>query len=840
MKVSYQWVKEYTKVPSDRKQLIDKIGSQLGAIEDVDDLSERYKRIYIVKVVSVKKHPNSDHLKICEVDDGGQVKNVHRLSNKLVQVVCGAPNVRADMRAVWIPPGSVVPSSVKKEPFILEAREIRGEVSNGMLASPMELGIGDNHDGLLEITEPIRPGKLFSDVYYLDDVVIDIENKMFTHRPDCFGILGVAREIAGIQNIAFTSPKWYLAPEKPNLSKGLSIKAINKIPKLVPRFMVAVMEGVKVQPSPIHFQTYLSRVGVRPINNIVDVTNYIMLLTGQPLHAYDYDKLKALDPKQKEPSLIVRLPEKNEKIKLLNGQEFTPSKDTMMIAGSSRAIGVAGVMGGAETEVDEGTTNIVLECATFDMYSIRRASMSLGLFTDAVTRFNKGQSPFQNDRVLYKTIELINEISKRKSAVSCLVDDNNLRAKAQPSVTVPRKLIDDVLGVALNVEAIKTLLKNVEFDVSSDASNIKVTPPFWRTDVTIPEDVVEEVGRLYGLEKLPVKLPKREILPVKRDGLLDLKSDIRNFLASKGASEVLSYSFVSASLIEKADQSAKEAFEINNARSPDSQYYRLSILPSLLEKVHPNIKAGFDHFALFEINPIHIKGHLDKSTKLPTEDYRFAMVVAADNQYAGQNYKGAAFYEVRKYVDNLLSHFEIKFVLEPIGDYQATDARLKTCLMPFESTRTVLVKTISGEFLGVVGELTISVRSEFKLPKFVAGAELSVEQILKYKTTKPDYEVLPRFPFVEQDICLKVPNNCDYQSITGLMVEVIDDKLGSNVSYKLEPVDMYQSDKDLSHKQVTLRLKIASFDKTMTAEEVNDLLDQVAAKAKLKFKAVRI
>jgi phenylalanyl-tRNA synthetase beta subunit len=260
----------------------------------------------------------------------------------------------------------------------------------------------------------------------------------------------------------------------------------------------------------------------------------------------------------------------------------------------------------------------------------------------------------------------------------------------------------------------------------------------------------------------------------------------------------------------------------------------------LLDKIHLNIKAGFDHFTLFEINPIHIKDHLDEGSKLPIEDYRLGMVAAADNQFVTQNYQGAAYYEIRKYADNLLSHFGIKFVIEPLGNYQAKDTRLITCLAPFEPARTALVKTPSGDLLGVIGEFSAAVRSEFKLPKFTAGAELSVEQILKYKTAKPNYEVLPRFPSVEQDICLRVSAECDYRGLNELMTETIDDKLGTSVRYTLEPLDIYQSDKDPSHKQVTLRLDIASFDKTMTAEEVNDLLDQIASQAKLKFKAVRI
>ncbi|HXE09858.1 MAG TPA: phenylalanine--tRNA ligase subunit beta, partial [Verrucomicrobiae bacterium] len=395
MKISFNKIRyagEHSDVPdlaSDGlDKLVERIGAQLGAVEEVIPYGNRFDGVIVVKVVECEKHPDADKLSLCRVDDGGVVKGVERDGDSLVQVVCGAPNVRAGILAAWLPPGAVVPSTRDKEPFVLEVRDFRGKTSNGMLASLKELGIGDDHEGILEVDADANPGTTFTEAYRAEgEVVIDIENKMFTHRPDCFGLMGVTREVAGIQQKSFKSPAWYVVEPKFPEPEGeaLPLKVTNELPKLVPRFTTIAMSDVKVGPSPGWLQIVLSELGIRPINNIVDFTNFWMLETGQPLHAYDYDKLKALSGG--EPHIVIRKPHKGEKIKLLNGKEIVPHADAIMIATDKQLIGVGGIMGGSETEVDVHTRNIVLECANFDMYSVRRTSMTHGLFTDAVTRF---------------------------------------------------------------------------------------------------------------------------------------------------------------------------------------------------------------------------------------------------------------------------------------------------------------------------------------------------------------------------------------------------------------------------------------------------------------------
>lgn len=838
-------------------QLVEIIGTKLGAVEEVNNVGEKYQGIIIAKVVSCSKHPDADKLSVCLIDDGGAVKDVKRDDQKLVQVVCGAPNVREGMLVAWLPPGTTLPASFEKEPLVLESRDIRGVISNGMLASAAELGISDDHSGILEIEREAtiikkdptidqndhvaaihnyeslpkyHPGDNFSEVFQLNDYIIDIENKMFTHRPDCFGMLGVAREIAGITGQNFVSPKVYLNPRTiVNDDNGLQVAITNELPELVPRFMAQVFENIEVRQSPIWLQTYLSRVGLRPINTIVDITNYFMLQTGQPMHAYDYDKVKALSGG--EAAIMIRYPNPGEKIKLLNGKEIEPRPEAIMIATDKQLIGLGGVMGGSETEVDENTKNIILECANFDMYSIRRTSMEHGLFTDAVTRFSKGQSPLQCDRVMAWAQD---DIICYAAGSPGNVYDVKGALKTPPEISINREFINSRLGLDLSVEEMSDLLTNVEFAVFAKSDELLITAPFWRTDIEIKEDIVEEVGRLYGFGKLPMELPKRSIKPTKRDELFDLKTKIRERLSQAGANEVLTYSFVHGDLLAKAGQDPKDAFQLSNALSPDLQYYRISLIPSLLDKVHPNLKAGIDEFAIFEINKGQNKVHAAAAKDVvPDEVQILSLVYAAADKAAHP--AGAAYYQAQKYLTALFGAFGIRPVYAPLEKdpgYPITQ--------PFDHTRSALVTdSISGTFIGMVGEFRGSVRRNLKLPVYSAGFELTLEGLME-ATSGQKYVTMPKFPSVQQDISLKVASDLNYQELVDFVWSELAKIQPAKTLPTLSPVDIYGRPDDPSHKQITLRLKIAAFDRTLKAEEVNNSLDQVAAAAHEKFGAERL
>ncbi len=813
-----------------------KIGTQLGAIEETVHLGDAYKGIIIVRVVSVADHPDADRLHICKIDDAGKVASVERDEKGFVQVVCGAPNVHRNMLAAWLPPESTVPESFWKEPFVLSTREIRGQKSNGMLASPKELGLGDNHSGILEIDGDHTPGTDFAEAFGLkDDIVIDIENKMFTHRPDCFGFLGIARELSGIQNLSFKSPDWYVTdPFFPAMeSDQLSLTFSNELPGLVPRFTLVPLTDVAVGPSPVWLQVELAKVGIRSINNIVDYTNYFMIETAQPLHAYDYDKVKALSVDDKA-TIVVRNPKPEEKITLLNGKTIQPRPDAIMIATDKQLIGVGGIMGGADTEVDDSTKNIILECGTFDMYSVRRTAMEHGLFTDALTRFNKGQSPLQNRTVLAKITSEIKKSPGGKVA-GPIVDDNHLdqviqaRQSIYPIVRVAADFINDRLGLSLAAIEMKRILENVEFKVDIDRSDLIVHAPFWRTDIELREDIVEEVGRLYGYDKLPLVLPKRYIEPAHRNALFDFKDTLRDFLSRAGANELLTYSFIHGDLLDKVGQDRNVAFQVSNALSPGLQYYRLSLLPSLLEKVHPNIKAGYNELAIFELGKTHETSAIDESG-LPFEFEKLAFIYANHDSI-----KGAPYYMARTYLNYLLSKIGVAYSLKPFEN------SIGQADIPFLPKRSaVIYGSDKNDALGVIGEIKPAIRKALKLPTSTAAFEIDIVKLLRQVSPSKPYSPLSRYPKVEQDLSLKVTFELPFQDLLDFLEQEIKELMPPYSSIHLSAIDMFQREDDKNHKQLLFRLSIANYDKTLTDKDVNELLNRVAESAKNKYGAERI
>lgn len=814
MKVSLNTVKQYINFelpPVD--ELVHRINEQLGGVEEIIDVAKKYEGIVIVKVVECAPLEGSDHLNVTKVDDGGVVQNVERDQNGLVQVVCGAPNVRAGMYAVWLAPGVTVPESFDdSEPFVLGARPLRGVVSNGMLASPKELDFGDLHEGILEINTDerkpnnieIKPGANFAEAYGLNDTVIDIENKMFTHRPDCFGQLGVAREIAGVFGHTFTSPDWYKNEPHFGGGEGLNLDVQNEIPDKVPRFMAVAIKDVSVKPSPVWLQAELVRLGSKPINNIVDITNYVMLLTAQPMHAYDYDKVGG--------RIGVRLAHDGEQIALLNGKTVELNSADIVITDGEKAIGIGGVMGGSDTEVSSETKNVILECANFDMYTLRRTSMRHGLFTDAVTRFTKGQSSLQNDRALQLALKSTFDTAGGQQA-SAVIDVNHAGTSRFQGQTIANEFINKRLGLNLSSSEIAALLGNVEFGVETMEDNrVVCRPPFWRTDIEIPEDVVEEIGRLFGFDKLPQELPRRTLMPAGANSSRVLKTTLRDVLSRAGANEVLTYSFVHKNLLEKAGQDINDTYQLSNALSPDLQYLRRTLLPSLLDKVHPNIKAGYGKFAIFEIGKGHKKSAGRDDQGVPLEQ-----------QYVSLALAGGDFYQAKAIVEFVAKSLSLQFNYVPVETGKL-----------FEPKRSALIK-VNEQIIGAVGEYRAQIRRNFKLPDVCAGFEIDFDALLGVSANaRESYRPLSKFPSAERDVTLKVGTDVVFVDIVNVLEESL---AASGLDTSVSPLGIYQPEGDNS-KNVTLRVKLTSHEKTLTGDEVAQVMERAVNDASEKLGAL--
>jgi phenylalanyl-tRNA synthetase beta chain len=817
MIISVNWLKKYTDIDLPIDELATLIGSRLVEIEEVIDGGKKYKGVVTAKVVECQPIEGTDHLNVTKIDDGGAVEDVERDANGFVQVVCGAPNVRQGLNVVWLAPGTTVPATANDdEPFILDARELRGVTSNGMLASAKELDLWDDHEGILELDKDQKPGQDFAAAYELDDYLLDIENKSLTHRPDTFGIVGFAREVAGIQRKAFKTPEvltldGYKWRDKTGDEPTPKVTIDN--PELSSRYQAVVLSDVdsKIQLQPLEIRTYLARVGVRPHSAVVDVTNYMMMITGQPLHAFDYDKLKAVN--SGEIDIHVRGGRKGEKLVLLDGREIELSENDIVIANGETAVALAGAMGGRDTEIDDNTKNVLLESASFNLFNLRNTQFRHGIFSEAITRFTKGQPAELTAPVLAGAVDLL-ALSAGATRVSDVADAYPVKQQ-RPAVTVETNALNAALGSEFTTDDIVKTLENVEFDVTTAGNTVTATAPYWRADIHIAEDLNEEVGRLNGFDNIHLTLPKRDFTAVSPDAFDQFRANVRQILARGGANEVLTYSFVHGDLLKKAAQNPDNAYKIVNSLSPDLQYYRLTLTPSLLNIVHPNSKAGYDTFALFELNKTHSKIFGMDEDKTPKETDLMAFTVSSKKQ------NGATYYQAKRLLDYLAQSLGLELQYKPIDAEPGYDESA-----PFDYRRSAMVSDrVSGEYVGIIGEYKSSVKKAFKLSDSTAGFELDPRALHKVSAAAPiGYTPLSRYPSTERDICFQVAADVPYDAVESAALEGLE---VANIDTTVKPLDIYQPEAG-DTKNVTLRILISPRTATLTGSETAAIMQKLA------------
>lgn len=817
MIISVNWLKKYTDIDISIDELTDLIGSRLVEIEEVIDLGKKYEGVVIAKVVACNPVENSDHLNVTKIDDGGTVQDVARDENGHVQVVCGAPNVREGLTVAWLPPNSVVPETFSdKEPFVLGARELRGVMSNGMLASAKELGLGDDHSGILELEDERQLGESFAKAYELDDYLLDIENKSLTHRPDTFGIVGFAREVAGIQGKQFETPKRLRIDGVTWTEKTGDIqtpKVTIDNPELSDRYQAVVLTNVdsKVQLTPFEIRSYLARVGVKSHSAVVDVTNYMMMITGQPLHAFDYDKLKAIN--NGEIDIHVRSGRSGEKLVLLDGREIELSENDIVIANGETAVALAGAMGGRDTEIDDDTTTVLLESATFNLYNLRNTQMRHGIFSEAITRFTKGQPAELTTPVLAGAVDMLCLAAGAERASDV--------ADVYPGKSEPQKVyaksehMNAALGTQFTTDDIVKTLRTVEFDVVvSDDGVISAMAPYWRADIHISEDLDEEVGRLNGFDTVTPTLPKRDFTAISPSAFDLFRHDVRRALIRAGANEVLTYSFVHGDMFKKTGQTIDNAYRIVNSISPDLQYYRLSLTPSLLNLIHPNVKAGYDQFALFELNKVHTKTVGMDDDNVPNEIDKIALTIVSKHD-------GAAYFAAKRTLDFLGASLQITFDYRPVGVDSGNDE-----YAPYDARRSALVyDKATDSCIGIIGEYRATVRKSFKISEKVAGFELDAIALHTAADQAPNsYKPLSRYPTTERDICFQVGSDVPYAAVYDAAMTGLEQ---SHLNGHISPLDMYEPT-DAQTKNITLRIKLGSSEKTLAGDEITDAVNVLA------------
>ncbi len=798
MLISLNEIKKYVEIPStvSNQELIEMIGSRLVEIEEVIDLAPKYKGAYIAKVVKCDPIEGT-HLNLCQIDAGAVTAEFS--DGETVQVVCGAPNVHSGMLAVWLTPGAIVPSTYGHENFRLGKRKLQGYESNGMLAGADELDFDNEHKAIAEIDPKIaRPGDSLADIFALDDLILDVENKSLTHRPDCFGLIGFAREIAGILGIKFNEPAVFenLEAKLPPSTLDLQVKIEGD--DLCPRYSCAVFDLTRHEPSKYLTReaVFLAKAGMRAIDPMVDLTNIIMLETGQPLHAFDYDKLFTVGG-AKTPTIVVRAAKDGESLQLLDGKTIACTPDDILITSNNVPVALAGAMGGKNTEIDVSTTRVVLESATFSLYHLRKTQMAHGIFSEAITRFTKGQPAAMTLPVLSETIQRL--------GVEPLTMVDEYPGKVKPNtIKLTDSQINSLLGTEYDVETISQTLENVGFEVEEAGDVLAVTSPLWRTDIHIAEDIIEEVGRLLGFDNIPLALPKKPFSGTESSPLWQLKQELRGILSDRLAMhELLTYSFISRDLLEKVGQDPDDSYEIVNSISPELQCFRQQIVPSLLDKVRENIKSGHKDFTLYEINQVSLKssGLTDEGT--PVLKNHLGIVSLND------------FYELKARILALFKSLKLNIEYRAITSETANH---DPYLEPKRSAEILVGDTKIGAF----GEIKAAVLRRFKLEPVISACEINLDKIAQLPRDRATDFKISRFPFVERDLTLKVSTVAQFGRFDQAILAMLS---AENLIAEVAPVSVYQADP--ATKNISFHLRFSSPERTLDQDQISAIMEKV-------------
>ncbi|MEA3357755.1 MAG: phenylalanine--tRNA ligase subunit beta [Patescibacteria group bacterium] len=799
MKISLNWIKEYTDIILPPEELKERVSVSLTEVEAIENFGEKYEDIIVCEVVSVKPHPKSDNLLVLKVNTG----------TVEVDVVVQQCDVAVGDKVPYLKPGTVLPYDEIK----ISKLKIKGVMSEGFVPSGMELSLNSDHTTVYKLPSDIKIGADFAQTLKLVDQVMEIKNKALTHRPDTFSVEGMAREIAAIQGTDYKRLDWLYDPEmiKPQkISTEVPIKIDNKAKALCKRYMAVVIDDVKVKPSPVWMQIRLIKMGIRPVNNIVDISNYLMLEAGQPNHAFDYDKVVLKDPGFEGTAVItVRLAEAGEKITTLDGQQHELGDSVIVIADSTNPIGIAGVMGGKDTEISNETTKVVFQVENLDMYSIRRASMSLGIFTDAVTRFSKGLDPNRCEPVMYRGIQMIQELAGG-TVVSEIVDDKQ-ELRREYYVTISTDALCTRLGIKIETEEIVNILRRLELIVNENggSQDLVIKIPTFRPDLRIPEDIYEEVVRLYGYDRVTPTLPVRKTHPVVDDKSRENVSMIKRILKSLGANELYTYSFIGRSLYESCNLSVQKCHKLLNPISSDLKYMRPYIVPSLLSKVTRNTKH-YEELALFEVNQVNpLKPEKKAGKKLASEPYHVGLIHTL------------SYYHAKLYLETLmnalgLADFEIlqpdKINKEVIPDW------LDQVRSMYHPGRTGLIR-FGKDFVGLIGQIDIKGVSELDLPEYTSGFEINLHLLDDSILDIHQYSEISKYPSVVQDFCFVTDSDVPYSALLTAVKKSDKEGLIRDVNC----VDIYRASDIKDLKQCTLRISMQSSEKTLTEREIDAL-----------------
>jgi phenylalanyl-tRNA synthetase beta chain len=721
MKVSLSWLKAYVAVEMPVDELAEALTMAGLEVEAVTDRCSRLETVVVGRVVEVAPHPRADHLKCCRVDIGG----------RNLSVVCGAPNVAQGQLAPLALPGTELPGGGR-----LQEGLIRGELSEGMLCSQAELELGPDAGGIMVLAAgTAQPGTPLNRALNLSDPVLEIG--LTPNRPDCLSILGVAREVAAIQKTPLRLPD--PPPAAPGNATAQQAAVTIEAPEHCSRYAARLLHGITVGPSPHWLQDRLRSIGLKPINNVVDITNFVMMETGQPLHAFDFDRLA-------EHRIVVRTAAAGERFTTLDGKERELTPDMLMICDGQKPVAIAGVMGGLNSEIEADSRSVLIESAHFDPVSIRKTAKALGLNTDAAHRFERGVDPEGTLVALNRAAHLMQQLAGGMPASDAI--DVHPRKIAAPRILLSVAATNRLLGLALNAEEIATFLTAIAFEVSPrDTDSLEVTPPSFRVDVTRPEDLMEEVARLSGYNRIPTTFP---LIPAKGRTVsryIETRERVRDTLVGAGFCEAITYSFIHAASCERlnlaADDPRRCQVQILNPITEDQTTMRSSLLPGLLDTLQRNAAQQVKTLRLFEVGKTFVKE--TASAELPVETEMLAALWTGLRGEEGWFAKpaGCDFYDIKGVAERLLQALGVEAVkFSRLAPEDCRYARPGATAHIFSGPQVI----------GTIGEVHPQVLLNYSLKQPAFFFEIDMDRLFPFIPKVRLASPLPKFPFVERDL----------------------------------------------------------------------------------------
>lgn len=784
MKLPLSWLKDYMNTDGiDNATYTHMLTMSGSMVEGIENPAEEIKNVVVGKILKIEKHPDADKLVVCQVDIG---------EGESVQIVTGAKNV---FEGAFVPVAkhkSSLPGGVK-----ITKGKLRGVLSCGMMCSVNELGMSDEPaDGILILPDDVTPGADITEVLGLDESVAEFE--ITSNRPDCMSIIGLARESAATFNRGFKIPEVKATGNNEDVNDYASAEIA--APELCSRFIGRVIKNVKIAPSPEWMQKRLKACGIRAINNVVDITNYIMLEYGQPMHAYDLDHVEGH-------KIIVRRAEEGELLETLDDQPRMLQNSMIAIGDEKRAIGVAGVMGGANSEVCDTTVTVMFESACFNAVAVRRGAKALGMRTDASALFEKGLDPENCLPAIQRACELMEQLGAGE-VVGGMIDIYPVKKEQTVLPFEPDKM-NRFLGLEVSAAEMKEILARLEFEVKDD----KVYVPTFRGDIESMADIAEEVARIYGYDKIPTTMMKGCVTVGGKSKKQHLEDVIRDSLTAVGLYEVTTYSFIDPKendmILMPQEDDRRNMVRISNPLGEENSVMRTDMLSSVLKVLRTNFSRRNAEAGIFEIGSVYIP---KEEQVLPDENHIVAVGM----------YGGCDFYDIKGKVENMLADLNI-------NDYEFITCKDNPSFHPGRCAHIYAC----GKFLGIIGQIHPKVAANFKIGVETYCALLDFNVLLSGYTTDRQYKALPKFPATSRDIAVILDKNIN----VGEVIKIIEsNRNGILESYSL--FDVYEGEQvGDGKKSVAYSLLFRAEDRTLTDKEVNEVMDKILSGLKEKLNA---